>query len=204
MAARAFGWVALAYGVAGIALVIVGAIGGLDVAGRLEALALRADSTLAAAEDATRTTADAVDGVEVSLAEAETSADAASVLAREASATLDSLSVAMSLSILGSRPLEPLAADFATSSDQAAALADTLDGFGASLADTRVDTTRIAVELDRLADELAELRGPGTDDASPPPITLFVGIVLAWLAVQSLGAIIAGLALLRRHAAASV
>jgi len=74
MTGRAFGWALLAYGIAGVALVVVGAIGGLEMAGRLESLALRADSTLAAAESATRATADSFTGVDQSLEEGEASA----------------------------------------------------------------------------------------------------------------------------------
>ena len=34
MASRALGWALLAYGITGLALVVVGAIGGLEMAGR--------------------------------------------------------------------------------------------------------------------------------------------------------------------------
>lgn len=198
MAGRALGWAALAYGIAGVALVVVGAIGGLDMADRVEGLALQADSTLAAAERATQATADSFAGVDDSLGEGQASADGAASLAREASATLDSLSVAMSLTILGTQPLRPLAADFAASADQADALADTLDSVSRSLSDTRADMIRIGAELDGLARELAALRDASTTDGSAPPIRLFVTMVLVWLALQALGAIIGGFALLRR------
>lgn len=198
MAGRAAGWALLAYGIAGVALVIVGAIGGLEMADRVEDLALRADSTLAAAQRATEATADSFVGVDESLGEGEASADDAAILAREASATLRSLSVAMSLTILGTRPLQPLAADFAASADQASALADTLDGVGASLADTRADMTEIGAQLDLLAVELGALRDASGTDSSAPPIRPFVTMVLVWLGLQALGAIIAGLGMLRR------
>jgi hypothetical protein len=120
------------------------------------------------------------------------------VLAREASATLRSLSLAMTISILGTQPLRPLAADFADSADQAAALAETLDTMGASLSDTRADMIRIGVRLDQLAVELDALRDASSTDGSAPPVRLFVSIILVWLALQALGAIIGGLALLRR------
>lgn len=198
MARRALGWALLAYGIVGAALVVVGAIGGLEMAGRVENLAVQADTTLAAAERATRATADSFTGVDASLSEGEASTDAASVLARDASATLDSLANAMSLSILGTRPLQPLAADFATSADQAFALAETLDGVGQSLADTRADMLQIGADLDQLAAELGALRQASSTDGTAPPIRLFVMMVLVWLALQALGALIGGLALLRR------
>lgn len=199
MQGRAFGGALLAYGVAGLVLVVVGAIGGLAMAGRLESLALSADSTLAAAERATQATADSFTGVDGSLAQGEASADGAATLAREASATLDSLSVAMNLSILGAQPLQPLAADFAASADQATALAETLDGVGGALADTRIDMVRIGVELDQLAVELGALREASGTDGTAPPIRLFVVILLAWLALQAIGALVGGIVLLRRR-----
>jgi len=198
MAGRALGWALLAYGITGLALVVVGAIGGLEMAGRVEDLAVQADTTLAAAERATQATADSFTGVDDSLAEGEASTVAAAVLARDASLTLDSLANAMSLSILGTRPLEPLAADFAASADQASALADTLEGVGDSLAATREDMALIGSELDQLAVELGALRGASSTDGAAPPIRLFVMMVLAWLALQAVGALIGGMALLRR------
>lgn len=198
MAGRALGWALLAYGITGLALVVVGAIGGLEMAERVEDLAVQADTTLAAAERATQATADSFTGVDDSLAEGEASTNAAAVLARDASLTLDSLANAMSLSILGTRPLEPLAADFAASAGQASALADTLEGVGDSLADTREDMTLIGSELDQLAVELGALRGASSTDGAAPPIRLFVMMVLAWLALQAVGALIGGMALLRR------
>ena len=198
MAGRALGWALLAYGITGLALVVVGAIGGLEMAGRVEDLAVQADTTLAAAERATQATADSFTGVDDSLAEGEASTVAAAVLARDASLTLDSLANAMSLSILGTRPLEPLAADFAASADQASALADTLEGVGDSLAATREDMALIGSELDQLANELGALRDASSTDGAAPPIRLFVMMVLAWLALQAVGALIGGMALLRR------
>lgn len=197
MARRALGWASMAYGIAGIALVLVGAIGGLEMADRVENLALRADTTLAAAQRATEATADSFTGVDESLAEGEASAGAAAVLAREASATLRSLSLAMTISILGTQPLRPLAADFADSADQAAALAETLDGMGASLSDTRTDMIAIGTQLDQLAVEFEALRDASSTEGTAPPVRLFVTIVLVWLGLQALGAIIGGLALLR-------
>jgi hypothetical protein len=198
MARRALGWASIAYGIAGIALVVVGAIGGLEMADRVENLALRADSTLAAAQRATEATAESFIGVDESLGEGEASADAAAILAREASATLRSLSLAMTISILGTQPLRPLAADFADSADQAAALAETLDGMGASLSDTRADMIAIGARLDQLAVELDALRDASSTEGTAPPVRLFVTIVLVWLGLQAFGAIIGGLALLQR------
>lgn len=204
MAGRAFGWALLAYGLAGLVLVVVGSVGGLEMAGSVENLAVQADTTLAAAEEATRATADSFGGVDDSLGEGEASTDAAAVLARDASGTLSSLANAMSLSILGTRPLQPLAADFAASASQASALADTLDGVGDSLSATREDMTRIGDELDQLAVELGALRDASSTGGSAPPVRLFVIIVLAWLGLQALAALVGGTTLLRRRRTVAV
>ena len=198
MARRALGWAAIAYGIAGLGLVIIGALGGLEMAARVENLAVRADSTLASAQRATEATADSFSGVDQSLAEGESSADSAAALARDASATLDSLALAMSLQILGTRPLQPLAGEFAASADQAAALAEELDGVGSSLSDTRADMARIGAELDQLAVELGALRDASSDGGGgAPPLRLFVTLMLIWLGLQAVAATIGGLALLR-------
>jgi len=191
------GWALIAYGIAGLALIAGGSVIGLDVATRVERLATSADDTIVAAARSTRAAADAFTNVDASLSESQTSADAAADLARDASVTLSSLGQAMELSIFGAQPLLPLAAEFDTSSGQAAALAETLDRVGSSLADTRPDVNRIAVELDALSDELESLRGAGNSDATTPPLRPFVILLLAWLLVPAAGAIIGGIAVLR-------
>lgn len=197
MTARAVGWALVLYGMAGMALVVLGALAGLGMAAQLEELSLRADSTLGAAERAADATATSFAGVDDTLAEAQGSATGAAALARNAAATLDGLSVAMSINILGAQPLRPLAAQFAESADQADALAETLDAVGASFSDTRTDMAAIAVQLELLADELGRLRDSSGAAGEAPPIRLFVTMVVAWLALQALGAVAAGVFVLR-------
>lgn len=200
---RAVGWGLVAYGSVGMALLVIGALGGLGMAAQLEELAVRADSTLASAERAAGATATSFAGVDDTLEEAQASAAGAAALARNAAGTLDGLSVAMSINILGAQPLRPLAARFSESADQAAALAETLDAVADSFSDARADMTRIAVELDVLADELGALR-VSSGAGEPPPIRLFVTMVIAWLALQAVGAVVAGLAIMRRGRTAMV
>ncbi len=178
----------------GFALVGVGGLIGLDLAGRVESLSGTATATLSAASRATDAAADAFQNVDSSLQEAVASADAASVLAREASGTLRSLAVAMDISILGTQPLAQLADDFTASADQAEALAGTLDGVGASLGDTRTDVALIGPELSALGE---------TPDASSAagPLRLFVVLLLVWLLMQAAGSLAAGFVLLRSSAA---
>ena len=197
MTGRPLAWALIAYGLLGIALLVSGALYGLEMAGRIERLATAADGTLAAAARSTRAASDSFASVDASLSESEASADEAAALAREASGTLDSLSIAMRISVLGAQPLLPLADEFATSADQAAELAETLDAVGGSLGGTRTDVAVIGVELDTLSRELDALRGSGEADAGPPPLRLFVALLLGWLAIPAVAALLIGLVLLR-------
>lgn len=198
---RTIGHVLVAYGVVGLALVAVGGFIGLDLATRVEGLSGTATATLTAASRATDAAADAFVDADTSLAEAVASADAASVLAREASGTLRSLAVAMDVSILGTQPLAQLADEFTASADQAEALADTLDGFGASLGDTRADVARIGPELSTLGAQLTALGDTPNAASAAGPLRLFVVLLLVWLVMQSAASLAAGAALLRSRAA---
>jgi hypothetical protein len=190
----------LLYGLAGIALVVVGGSLGLEVAARVEGLATAADGTLAAAARSVDATSDAFANVDSSLAESQASAEAAATLASDASGTLASLSAAMELSIFGAQPLLPLAADFATSAEQAEALADTLARVAESLDDTRADVSGIGSELDELATELAVLRDSTGTGGDAPSVRPFVLLLLAWLLVPALGGVVGGIALLGSRA----
>jgi hypothetical protein len=200
---RALAWGLILYGFAGLTLLIAGAAIGLETASRVERLAADADGTMAAATRATEAAADSFADVDASLGEAQASATAAAALSRDAAGTLRSLAVAMELSVFGSQPLLPMAAEFVTSAEQAEALAETLTSMGGSLGETRTDAVRVGTELEVLASQLESLRGSsGTTEGSPPPLRLFIGLLLAWLAIPAIGTLIAGLALLRRPPAA--
>jgi len=189
-------WGLILYGLLGLVLVLTGAVIGLELASRIERLAATADGTLAAAVRSTDAAADAFTNVDVSLAESEASADAAAVLARDASATLASLARAMELSVFGAQPLLPLAGEFDASSEQASALGDTLDRVGRSLGDTRSDVASIGTELDGLSAELAALRDVNGAGGAAPPLRLFVVLLLLWLLIPAVGGLLAGLTLL--------
>jgi hypothetical protein len=196
---RLVGRLLLAYGVIGFALVAVGGLIGLDLASRVERLSGTATATLSAASRATDAAADAFENVDTSLEEAVASADAASVLAREASGSLRSLAVAMDISIFGTQPLAQLADDFSASADQAEALAGTLDGVAASLGDTRADVALIAPELSALSGELTALGATPDASSAAGPLRLFVVLLLVWLLMQAAGSMAAGFVLLRSH-----
>jgi hypothetical protein len=193
---RLLGWGLVLYGLVGIALVIVGGTVGLEVAARVEGLTAAAEGTLAAAARSVDAAGDAFANVDGSLAESQASAEAGATLALDASGTLASLSSAMELSFFGAQPLLPLAADFATSADQAEALADTLGRVASSLDDTRADVSSIGDELDDLGTELAVLRDSTGAGGDAPSIRPFVLLLLAWLLVPALGGLLGGMAVL--------
>lgn len=197
MRRRPMAWGLIAYGLMGLVLVIGGAVIGLDVGGRIERLASSADATLTAAARSTRAAADSFASIDGSLSEAQASADGAALLAREAGATLDSLAVAMQLSIFGAQPLLPLADEFSASADQAEQLGGRLDVVGGSLGDTRTDVAIIGVELATLSSELESLQGIEGTDVGSPPLRLFIGLLLAWLAIPAVATLLYGVTLLR-------
>lgn len=196
MRRRLLGWGLVLYGLLGIALVVVGGTVGLEVATRVEGLAAAAEGTLAAATRSVDAASDAFANVDGSLAESQASAEAGATLARDASGTLASLSAAMELSIFGAQPLLPLAADFATSAEQAEELAVTLGQVASSLDDTRADVSSIGEELDDLGTELAVLRDSTGTGGDAPSVRPFVLLLLAWLLIPALGAVLGGVALL--------
>ena len=197
MRARTAGWALIAYGVMGILLLLVGAIAGMDAAARIERTAVVAGGTLSAAARATRAAADSFTSIDGSLADAQASADTAADLSRDASATLDSLAAAMGISIFGSQPLAPLAVEFSTSADQASQLADTLDSVSESMSETRSDVAVIGVELDGLSDQLETLEEATDFGGDAPPLRLFIGLLLVWLAIPAIGALVYGFVLVR-------
>jgi type IV secretory pathway TrbL component len=197
MRRRTIGWVLIAYGVIGVVLLVAGAITGMGAAARIERTAVVAGGTLSAAARATRAAADSFTSIDGSLAEAQSSADMAADLSRDASATLDSLAAAMGIMIFGSQPLAPLAVEFSTSADQADQLAETLDSVSGSMSETRTDVAAIGVELDSLSDQLESLEITTDPTGGTPPLRLFIGLLLAWLAAPAIGAIVVGAVLLR-------
>jgi hypothetical protein len=178
-------------------LLLSTAFAGLGLADRVERLVASTDGTLAAAARSTEAAAAALGDVDGSMTQAQVSAAAAASLARDASASLASLGSAMEVSIFGAQPLLPLADDFMQSSDQAAALGDTLDSVEESLVDTRDGVAGIATELEQLAGQVEGLRDAAGAEGDGPPIRLFLILLLAWLLVPAIGALIGGIALLR-------
>lgn len=178
----------LAWGLIGLLLIATGLTVGLDVATRAETLVSSSDRALAAASASTRRAAEALDGVGIGVGRAQESSIRAAALADDASATLDALATSMSLSIFGTQPFLPLASNFTDSADEAGALADELEALGGSLDSTGGDTDLLADELVELAEVLEE----STREQDPPPLRLGLLVVLAWIALPTLGALVGG------------
>jgi hypothetical protein len=188
-------WGLVVYGLLGLALSVVGFTFGLDAAAQLERLASATDTTLEAAARSTAAAADSFDAIDASLSNAEGSVAQAATLSADAGATLDALSAAMTLSIFGAQPLQPLADEFADAADQADALAATLEVTTGSVSDVRADAEAIGVELEALAGELDALRDSLPVD--PVPIRGLVALLLAYLTLPAIAALVAGSLMLR-------
>lgn len=199
MSTRRLGWALSAYGAVGIVLLIIVAAVALDAAARAEHLVGSANTTLESAATTADAAADAFTGADESLDRGAASAADAATLSREASGTLRSLSAAMELSIFGTQPLLPLADDFGATADQAASLADQLDGVGTALSDTRTDITLVGERMRDLADDLAAVSPSGDPAASMPPLRLIVALLAIWLGLPAVGALAAGIWFLRAH-----
>ncbi len=185
----------LAWGLVGVLLLATGVTIGMDIANRAEALISSSDQALVAAADSTRQAADALDGVGTGVGQAQASSLRAAALADNASATLEALASSMSLSIFGSQPFLPLAADFTDSAAEAAALADELEAMGGTLQATSGDTGLLASELR----ELAAVLDDSTESAPAPPLRIGLLVMLVWIALPTIGALVVGAQLARNR-----
>jgi hypothetical protein len=179
---RMLGWLLLLYAILGAGLVVASVAIGGPIVVRVDRLATSASGSIDTAARAADAAADAFTGFDTSLAEARRSTDEAAALSRDTSGTLQSLSEAMSLSVLGSQPLLPLADDFATSADQLRRMGDNLEGIGTALTTNQDQIAAVGGELRLLADQLADLRSGMAAEragARPPLSWLFYGF-LAW------------------------
>jgi uncharacterized phage infection (PIP) family protein YhgE len=196
---RTLGWLLIVYAVIGVMLLMAAVAVGLPMVARVQRIAGSAGGSIQAAAGSAQAATDALAGFDDSLAQAQQSAADAATLSRNAAQTLDELSAAMSVSILGTQPLVGLADNFSASADQLVQLGDSLEQIGQAMATSQGDVDSVAKELHVLTTDLTELAGATQAEltgASPPLIWLFVGF-LAWQAVQVVAAGLAGLLILR-------
>jgi hypothetical protein len=196
---RTLGWLLLLYAAAGAVLVVAAVTIGGPLVGRLDRLSTSAAGSMDAAAQAAEAAASAFTGFDASLAEARRSTDEAASLSRDASGTMQALSQAMSISVLGTQPLLPLSDEFATSARQLQRMGDNLEGIGQALTTNREDVASVGRELRTLADELQQLSGGVAAEqggAHPPLSWLFYGFVI-WQLLPIAAAAAGGYLILR-------
>jgi hypothetical protein len=197
---RILAWLLAAYAAVGSVLVVVALLVGGPLVVRMDRLTTSAVRTMDAAADAANAAANAFDGFDASIQEAHASATEAASLSRETAATIDALAAAMSITILGSQPLLPLADEFTRSADRMRELGGSMDGIGAALTTNREDIAAVGSRMRELADSLVGLGGRAGAERSTGmiPLTwLYYGFLL-WQLLPILAAAI-GSAWLFRH-----
>jgi hypothetical protein len=197
---RLLGWLLAAYAAVGLVFVVVAVLIGGPLVARLDRMTTSATRTMHAAAQAADAAADAFGGFDSSITRARTSADRAADLSRSTATTLDGLAVAMSISIFGSQPLEPLASQFAASADQLRELGAELGGIGQALDVNRDDVGRVGNRMRALATELESLEGRIADERAGGGLSiswLFYGFLL-WQLLPISAAGVGGAWLLRQ------
>jgi hypothetical protein len=145
-----------------------------------------------------------VGGVDASLANAQAATDRAAGISTSLASSMFGLRDSMSITILGTQPLQSLAAGFDVSGQQLSALATDLTTISSSLDTNRGAVATTSESLGKLAVSLAELRVMVRDSpdveisaASLDAIRLAVYAICGWLAVLALGCVVGGLYLYR-------
>lgn len=196
----------IAYGVIG--LVVLGLVGTalaapikqLDsITSSVEEQRTAALDSLERASDTIDRTADAVRGMDLSLADAKAATDRSSGIAIGVATSMNQLADSMTLTIFGVQPLISLQPGFASSASQLNLLADDLKTISTALESNRGDALTVAQSLGELSASLSRLTtavraGPHLELAAASVDTVRLGILalLAWLAVLALGSIGAG------------
>jgi len=194
--ARAIAAALMAYGIAGALLVLVLSLAVAPAMGAIDALA----RSSADVQRTLTTTRDAFDGFGVSLVEARLSARRAATTARSTAATAKQLADAMGISIFGARPLLQIATGFDQQSSDLEALATELDKLASALQRDERDVTVLRDQMDVLRERAAVI---GVMTAPTVPIAPILYALLAWMGVQAVAAIGAGVALWRSESASS-
>jgi len=195
--ARPLGLALTAWGVFG--LVLIGFVG------------VTAEPTLAAAESLTeRETADEIKtalestivslgGVGTSVVEGRRAAEGAGTAVREIAATTEQLAEGMSLSIFGAQPFLSIAQGFDRQTESLADLATDLDDLAAALRQNEADVTKLRASAVILRDRVG-LIAPASQGATSTLRPLIYAL-LAWFGLPAIGAIGAGVWLLRSASA---
>lgn len=200
------------YGIAGIVLFIVVALG---VAGPLERARQLSESvdteraalvnSLTQTETTIRQMADGVGRMDTSLGDAKTSIDRASTISHGVASSMYGLRDAMALDILGAQPLVGLSGSFDTSGQNLDQLGDDIAAIGTALDTNRSDVTTTSGNLTALADSIHALTAAVEDGpdvaistSTFDSIRLAIYAITAWLVLLAVGCLVAGLYVLRR------
>lgn len=198
-ALRIAGWSLVAYGLAGLTLLVLAVVIGTGPVASAEELLASLDGTLQAAADTARSSSTALLSVDAGMEQAQAGTRDASALVGNAATTSGQLADAMSLSILGTQPLIGLADDFRTIAAQLSSLGTTLSTVGDALATSTSDLATVRADVDRLAGEVELARdqtGPGSGFGAGSLRLAYLAL-LAWLVLPAIGALALGIGLLR-------
>ena len=201
----------VAYGVAGLLILVVTGAGLSRPLEQLGALGASVETqrgslveTLRATSSTLRDAGNGFGGFEESLAQARRSTDRAAALSRDVSATMSGIANAMGVTIFGAQPLAQLAPQFQRAGQQLQQLGTDLDGIGVALTRNATDMQTARSDLERIRLQVDELAAAA--DATPIPagtatdvtaIRLALYALIGWLSVLALASLVCGLALLR-------
>lgn len=204
---RLLGTALVVYGVVG--LVLLGVVGTAlaapiedlsSISGSVEAQRTAALDSLTRASETIDRTAEAVRGMDTSLADAQAATNRSATIALGVATSMTQLADSMTLTIFGVQPLIGLQPGFANSAAQLNLLAVDLATIGAALQANREDALIVAGSLDELSSSLERLTnavrdGPELELAAASLDTVRIGVLalLAWLAVLALGCVGAGI-----------
>lgn len=196
---RVAGWALVAYGVAGVVLLLAVLVAAGGPLGEAERLLSSLDATLDAAGDTARSTSAAMRSVQAGLEEARSGTANAGSLLAEAATTSGRLADAMGLSILGTQPLIGLADDFDSIATQLTSVGDSLARVGSALETSGSDLATVRDDVDRLAVEIERVHVRAGGDAASGwgSLRLAAFGLMAWLVLPALAALAAGAWLIR-------
>ena len=214
---RVLGAVLLLYGVVGVLVFVVVAVGVARPLDRARQLSQSVDTERAAlvqsltqAETTIREMSTGVGRMDSSLSDAKSAIDRASTISHGVATSMYGLRDAMNISIFGAQPLAGLSGSFDTSGQNLDALGDDISAIGTSLESNRADAAATATNLGALADSVHTLTG--TVAAGPSvaiststldEIKLAIYLVAGWLVLLALGCLAAGVYLLNRSRSAA-
>lgn len=214
---RVFGAALAIYGLIGMVIFLVVAVGVARPLERARQLSESVDqeraalvASLAQAEITIRGMSTSVNNMDTSLGDAKTAIDQATSIAHQAATSMYGLRDAMSLSIFGAQPLIGLAGNFDTTGQNLDQLGNDVADIGTALDQNRSDVTMTSQNLTDLANSVHDLtetvrNGPSAAISSSTldAVRLTLYAVTAWMTVFAFGCLVSGLYLLnasRRHA----